>query len=196
MTKEQYNLCIFSGSVLHNSKKYHSHRLQCDHNGNGAPYSFSLYNLHNHSWCYRKSLFQRVHTVLRWDILIFQFGILQGQWLQIISNVTQKCPPMSLFFLSHFPFETKWHVSIWGKVLNIKWHHCMCSDRSHSPDNSIFIHSHKFVEECLVPPLLRQSSHVYCSMCPTHYICSSLRYQGANTIATPLKRLPCQKMTL
>lgn len=43
------------------------------------------------------SLSQRVHSVLRWDTLIFQSGILQGQWLQIISNVTQKCPPMSLF---------------------------------------------------------------------------------------------------
>lgn len=27
VTKDQYNLCIFSGCVLYNSKKYHSSRL-------------------------------------------------------------------------------------------------------------------------------------------------------------------------
>lgn len=53
MTKEHFNLLIFSCWALHNSKKCQSPRL-CNHGVNGILQSCAVHNLYSHSWAPRE----------------------------------------------------------------------------------------------------------------------------------------------
>lgn len=99
-----------------------------------------------------------------------------------------------LFFLCDFCL--KFSVNSWEKVLNIKWHPCMYSNRAQNLDNSVLIHPVKFLEDSTAPPLLGRPSSVDCCIFPTHCVCPSWRCQGSNAVPTqlPLQRFPCQKI--